>query len=275
MHSHLVHKVFAGKVPRRTFLIGLAVAVVLAGCSKPNVSEMPLVVGMDLSYPPFETINATGRPEGVSVELAKALADYLHRPLRIENIPFVGLIPSLKSGRIDCVISSMTDTEERRKSITFSDPYLSTGLAFLTGKETGLRSIADADQPGRIIVVRQGTTGEVWARQHIKQARVLSLEKENSAVLEVIQGTATAFIYDQMSIWQNWQNNKSSTQAVLEPIQKESWAIGLRQGDDALRQQINSFLDTYRKNGGFEKLGDQFLKTQKDAFEQRGIPFYF
>ncbi len=249
-------------------------AVALAGCG-PRPATRDLVVGMDLSYPPFESIDATGKPSGVSVDLAHALGARLDRPVRIENIPFVGLIPALKSGKIDVVISSMTDTEERRKSIDFSEPYLFTGLALLTGKASGIRSIADVDLDGRTVAVRQGTTGEIWARGHIKNAKILSLEKEASAVLEVIQGRADAFIYDQMSVWQNWQKHPDATAAVLDPIQRESWAAGLRKGDDGLREQVNVFLDAFRAEGGFEKLGDKYLKEQKDAFRERGIPFFF
>jgi polar amino acid transport system substrate-binding protein len=87
----------------------------------------PLIVGMELSYPPFETFDEQGKPSGVSVDLASALGKYLHRDIKIENIPFVGLIPSLKTGKIDLILSSMTVTAEREKSIDFSDPYLSTG----------------------------------------------------------------------------------------------------------------------------------------------------
>ena len=54
-----------------------------------------------------------GNPGGVSVDLARALAEYLHEPLTIENIPFNGLIPALKTGKIDAIISSMTETPER------------------------------------------------------------------------------------------------------------------------------------------------------------------
>jgi polar amino acid transport system substrate-binding protein len=50
----------------------------------------PLRVGMDLSYPPFETIGPDGKPTGVSVDLAAALAADLGRPLIIENIPEKG-----------------------------------------------------------------------------------------------------------------------------------------------------------------------------------------
>ena len=102
---------------------------------------------MDLSYPPFETIDENGKPTGISVRLAEALANFLGRPLRIENIPFVGLIPSLQNKRIDCIISSMTDTPERRQSIAFSDAYLSIGLALLAGARSDLSNAAEWIDP--------------------------------------------------------------------------------------------------------------------------------
>jgi polar amino acid transport system substrate-binding protein len=255
-------------------LLRLVVASLLAviGCSsKPGSKD--LVVGMDLSYPPFETIDESGKPAGISVDLAWALADYLQRPLKIENLPFVGLIPSLQNGRIDCIISSMTDTPERRQSISFSDPYLATGLALLAGAKADLSS--PIDRVGRTLVVRQGTTGELWARTNLKEAKLLSVEKENSAVLEVIQGKADAFIYDQMSVWQNWKKNPTATRAILTPLQKEYWAVGVRKDNEALRVKINEFLKEFRAKGGFEQLGDKYLGEQKEAFRREGIPFYF
>ncbi len=230
---------------------------------------------MDLSYPPFETINESGDPTGISVELAEALGDYLDRPIRIENIPFVGLIPALQTGKIDLVISSMTETDERAESIDFSDPYLSTGLALLIGSSSDVTTAADLDQPGRTVAVRQGTTGEAYARANLRNASVLALEKESSAVLEVIQGKADAFIYDQMSVWKNGQMHPAETRAILRPIKRESWAIGIKKGNDALRERVNAFLKVFRSTEGFEHLGEKYLGDQKDAFEKEGIPFYF
>lgn len=248
--------------------------LVLAGCSEKSASN-PLVVGMDLSYPPFETIDASGAPSGVSVDLAQALADFLHRPLRIENIPFTGLIPSLNNGRIDCILSSMTETPERRQSVAFSDPYLTIGLALLVGKDSGIERPEDLDQPGRTVAVRQGTTGEVWARRELKKAQILALEKENAAVLEVVQGKADAFIYDQMSVWQNARRHPESTRAVLTPLQTETWAVAVRLDNEELRKEINAFLSEFRAQGGFDILGDRYLREQKEAFARQGLPFYF
>ncbi len=123
------------------------VSVVTPWARADDAAGAPLVIGMELNYPPFEMTDASGNPSGVGVEMAQALAAYLHRPLQIENMPFDGLIPSLRTGRIELIISSMTATAERAKTIDFSDPYLSTGLAILAKKSGPIQGIADVDKP--------------------------------------------------------------------------------------------------------------------------------
>ena len=251
----------------------LLVFLLLAGCSPK--SPHALVVGMELGYPPFEMTDPGGEPTGVSVDLARDLGKYLGRETEIENTSFVGLIPSLQTHKIDLIISSMTATAERAKAIAFSDPYLTTGLCLLVGKNSPILSIQDADQPGRVVAVKIGTTGHVYAAAHIQHARLLVLENEDACVLEVVQGKADAFIYDQISTYENWRRNPATTRPILQPFQREYWAVGLRQEDTNLLQQVNAFLKFYQADGGFERLGDRYLKDQKEAFRKLGYPFYF
>jgi polar amino acid transport system substrate-binding protein len=243
--------------------------------ARADAAAQPLVVGMELNYPPFEMTDAAGNPTGVGVDLARALCDYLHRPIDIQNMPFEGLIPALKTGRIDIIISSMTATDERRKSIDFSDPYLNTGLAILAKKDSPIQSIEDVDKPGMVIVVKTGTTTADYARDHFKNATVLPLQQDTACALEVVQGRADAFLYDQMSIYQFAKKNPDTTRGLLAPFQKESWAIGIRKGNDALETQVNAFLKDFKAHQGFAKLGDKYLKDDKEAFKEMGYPFYF
>src|SRR5262249_42219458 len=111
--------------------------------------------------------------------------------------------------------------------------------------------------------------------KNMRNAKVLVLDKEAACVLEVVQGKADAFIYDQMSVFTHWRRNPETTRAILEPFQKESWAVGLKKGDDALRTQINAFFKSYRESGGFERLGDKWLGEQKAEFKKLGITFFF
>jgi polar amino acid transport system substrate-binding protein len=255
-------------------VVACCILLLCTACSRP-ISKTELVVGMDLSYPPFETIQPNGVPTGISVEIAQHLGAYLDRPVRIENIPFIGLIPSLRTNKVDLVISSMTDTPERRKSIAFSDPYLTIGLACLVQKNAGIQDAKDLNTPNRKVAVRQGTTAQLWVAKNLSQANIIVLEKESEAVLEVVQGKVDAFIYDQMSVWRYAQIHQETCEAILTPLSREHWAIGLRLCDTVLTNQVNAFLKEFRMKGGFEKLGDQYLGEQKRTFRQLGIPFYF
>ena len=254
----------------------VAIAGLLGSCSKGGPSKNRVLrVGMELAYPPFETIDEQGHPAGVSVDLARALAAAMGRELVIENTAFDGLIPALKTGRIDVILSSMTATTERAQSIDFSEPYVKTGLCLLLKKGSAIRSIADADRPGLSIAVKKGTTGNSYASARVKLARILVLDDEAACVLEVIQGKADAFIYDQMSIYKHWKRNPDTTQPLLQPFHEESWAIGVRKGDKATLREVNDFLKHYRAKGGFDVLADRWLSEQKKAFRELRFPFFF
>jgi polar amino acid transport system substrate-binding protein len=143
------------------------------------------------------------------------------------------------------------------------------------GKKSAVNAATDLDQPGRVVAVKKGTTGHQYAAQAIKQATLLVLDKESAAVLEVAQGKADAFIYDSLSVYQNHKRHPDTTRPILRPFREETWAIGLRPGDEPLRGEVNAFLAAFREAGGFEKLGDEFLPEEKAQFSEQGIPFYF
>ena len=230
---------------------------------------------MELAYPPFEMRDKQGAPAGISVEIARALGDSLGKEVVVENLAFDGLIPSLKTGKIDLIISSMTATAQRAESIDFSEPYLRTGLCLLVGKESSIESFDDLLSEGRMVAVKNGTTGHQYAVNALESERVLVLDSESSCVLEVVQGKAVAFIYDQMSTYKNWKRHEETTRAILTPFQSESWAIGVRKGRSDLLADVNQFLNDYQSSGGFEKLGDQYLQEQKAAFKELGVGFFF
>lgn len=228
---------------------------------------------MDLSYPPFEMTDEHNRPAGIEVELARALAVSLHKELIIQNTQFAGLIPALKTGKIDLIISSMTATDERAQSIDFSDPYMKTGICLLVKAGSNVQNVDDLNKPGRRIVVRSGTTGFIFARDHLPRADLLPISEEAACALEISEGKADAFIYDQMSVYQLHQKYPETTRAMLTPIQKESWAVGLRKGDDALRKGVNAFLSDFKATRGLETLGEKYLKADEEAFKAMGYPF--
>lgn len=268
------------------FLTALAAtAAIMTGCSgKESSSEAGgdsqeqevLTVAMELAYPPFETKDEQGNPSGVSVDFMKDFGEYIGKEIRIENISFDGLIPSLQTGKADMVMSSMTITEERKETVDFSEPYANALLAVLTNKDSQITSVDDLNQEGKKVAVKTGSTGYLYAQEHLKSAEIIALQDESACVMEVSQGKADGFIYDQLTIYRNWQNNLDTTNAVFIPFQDvEPWGIAVKKGNTELLDQLNEFIETYREDGGFEELTEKYLSEEKEAFEELGFQWFF
>lgn len=236
-----------------------------------------LRVGMELAYPPFEMTDTQGRPTGFSVDLAEELGKFLGKKTEIVNTAWDGLIPSLKTGKVDLILSSMTITEERRKSIQFSDPYAKSYLTMLISKNSPVKNFADLKQPGRKVAVKKGTTGHIYAQTNLLSSEIMVFDKESACVLEVVQGKADAFLYDPLSVYANWKKNQETTRVNLKPFQKdvEYWGIGLRHEDKVLLADVNTFLKKFREEKGFDMLAEKYLKEQLATFRKENIPFLF
>lgn len=267
-------------------LVVLMVVTTACGAGDDNIKEVEksdskidkevLKVGMELQYPPFETKDIDGNPEGASVMLAEALGDFLGVEIEIVDTPYPSLIPALESGGIDIIISSMTITEAREEKVDFSDPYTTSQLMMLVHKDSKVKSPDDLDDSDVIIASKTGTIGALWAIKNAPNAQVVNLEEEASAVLEVSQGKADVFIYDPLSIIRHNQNYPDSTVAILEPLPNtKGWGIALAKGNDELKDLINEFIRTAKEDGTYDEIRDEYLKDKVKEFEEYGLEFFF
>lgn len=252
-------------------LFSLLTLCLLCACTRSN----KLIIGTDATYPPFEFVDKTGQITGVDVEVGREIGKALGKEVEFRNINFDGLITALRTGSIDLVISSMTATPERRKSIDFSEPYVKTGLALLVANNSTLQTAADLKTPGRKIVVRLGTTGESWARENLKEAKIIALDADVSCVMEVVNANVDAWIYDQLSIMNYQIKHAGKTRALLAPLREEVWAVGLKQGHDELKTKVNEVLARMRSDGSFTQLAERYMAKEKQMMTAQGLPFVF
>ncbi len=257
-------------------LIVCMLLTALAGCAPAGSNDTPLVVAMELAYPPFETKDDAGNPSGVSVDFAKAFGEYIGRDVVIENTAWDGLIPSLQTGKADMIVSSMTITEARKETVDFSVPYANALLAILANKDSGITSIDDLNQPGKKLAVKTGTTGDTYAQTSLPNAERIVLADESACVTEVVQGKADAFIYDQLTIYRNWKDNEDTTVAVFIPFQDvEQWGAAVKKGNTELLDKLNEFIPKFTAEGGFDKLTEKYLSDEKAAFDELGFQWFF
>lgn len=242
-----------------------------------HAEAKPFIVGMELEYPPFETIDENGNPTGASVAIAEALGKKLGREVLIENTSYPGLIPALYSGKIDAIISSMTINEERAKRVDFSDPYTTAQLVMLAHKDSEVMSPADLNNPKVVIANKTGTIGALWARTYAPKARVRNFDKESQGVLDVAQGKSDVIIYDPLAVARYHAKYPDTTRTIMEPLPNvNGWGIAIRKGQPELLEQINQFIAESKVDGTFDRIRDTYLKEKAEEFEREtGLKFFF
>jgi polar amino acid transport system substrate-binding protein len=170
----------------------------------------------------------------------------------------------------------MTITGDRSKVVDFSVPYANAYLGILANKRSGITTIDDLNQKGKRIAVKNGSTGFLFARTAMKNARLIVLADESACVTEVVQGKADGFFYDQLTIYRNWQQHSDTTTAIFVPFQKkENWGVAVRKGNKELLDQINAFIPEFTRQGGFDRLTEKYLPDEKKAFDRLGFKWFF
>ena len=220
------------------------------------IKRNKLIVGMEVEYFPFEYANEKGEPVGFDVDIAKLIAQELGTGIEIKDMEWTGLIPSLQSGKIDLIISGMTRTLTRSKTVTFTNPYFETGLCVLLSqkKAPNVKDVQELNAPDRIIAVKTGTTGDLITGKLFPKAQINRYKDETACVREVVTGRADAFLYDQISIAKHHKENPDTTRAILKPFTFEPFAIAIRKGDLDFLNWLNLFLETIKADGRYQEL---------------------
>lgn len=235
-----------------------------------------LRVAMELAYPPFETRDESGNPSGVSVAFMESFGKAYGYDVKIENTAFDGLIPALQSNLADCAMSSITITEAREEQVDFTEPYAIAQLAILANAESDVSSAEDLDHEGKTVVVKTGSTGDVYATSNLSNAEIIRLADESACVTEVVQGRADGFLYDQLTIYRNNIANPETTKAVFIPFQDaEHWGIAMAKGNEVLKSQLNEFIASCKNDGTFDRLSEEYLSEENAAFDELGFRWFF
>lgn len=148
-----------------------------------------LIMATSPDYPPFEFYNLVdGEQEivGFDIDIAKYIAEKLGYELEIRDMEFDGLIGSLQSERVDFVMAGMQATEERKKSVDFSNVYYGGAQSMVFRKDSGFSG--PEDLAGLTIGAQLGTTSEQMAQEIMEQVDGIELKplgKLNTIIMEV------------------------------------------------------------------------------------------
>ncbi|MFW5893140.1 MAG: transporter substrate-binding domain-containing protein [Bacillota bacterium] len=239
-----------------------------------------LRVGMDLSYPPFET-EEDGDPEGISVDVAHELGDYLGRDVEIVDTGFGQLIPSLNSGEIDIVIGSMSITEEREQSVDFTDPYFYFKIISLVNKEfaddqditedTSKDDLLDIED-ARYVGIADQVSYQIPQDMGLDTVEATDL---SSAVYEVVQGERDILMMSAFPVVNNHSSNEEDTMVVWDPFMVSPIGMAVREGDEELLDEANAFIAQMdEEDGVYDRLREDWDEEIESRLGRYGLDFF-
>lgn len=244
----------------KTSLLAFLIAIVclFQGCSNTN-DEKHLTLGTSLDYPPFES-SQNGTAIGFDIDVANALAKELGYKLEIKDIDFSGLIPALKSGRVDFIMSGMSESEERKKNVDFSLPYYeSEKNVLLHLKNKDFKSIEDI--ANKKIGTQQGSVQEAYLKElkeTIPSIEIVALGRNPNLVQEVKIGRIDALIISETQVIKFIEANPELSSSSLESSQA-GIAIAFKR-DSPLTAKFNEALKKLEDKGTLKELKAKWFK---------------
>ena len=239
----------------------------------PNAtSGEPLTIGVSATREPFSFVDGEGRVSGHDGELARRLGALLRRPVVFSNMKLMALIPALQSGKIDLVVTGMSDTPERRKRIAFSTTYYENAQRMMVRVPQGTSAEAAAATAGtgtfrtiddavtRPIGALLGSAHEAWVRKTYPNAPLLLYNGPPDVLLAVQQGKVDVALFDEVPLMGIMRANPAFGM-LGDPLFTFDVGAGFAKSRAPLRAQFDAHLATLKANGTYDDMKKRWIET--------------
>jgi polar amino acid transport system substrate-binding protein len=264
----------------RIFILLVILALVAAACtpatSAPAATTVPpantlpdlggkeIIVAVENAYPPFNSIDtATGKGIGWDYDVFTDICKLLNCVPVMTEAAWDGIFEATAAGQYDVVADGVTITDERKKTVAFSDPYMNiTQVILVRSDETRFTdSKTLAANPDLMVATQLGTTNEAKAVEIVGEARVKSFDTFDGAVLALLSGDADAVILDQEPAKGFMATNAGKLKILDERLTSEDLGFVFPQGSNLIAP-INTALATLRANGTLDTLYQKWWPTK-------------
>jgi len=249
--------------------IALAIMVLLAAvsCKKTGsftVEEGVLIMVTNAEFPPYEFWD-DGKIVGIDAEIAEAIAGKLGLTLKIEDIDFNAIIPSVTGGRADMGMAGMTVTDERKQSVNFSTSYATGVQVVIVRNDSEITNVDDLfdDEANFNIGVQEATTGDflvTWDLEDEGLATVFRYRRGADAVQALVTGRVDCVVIDnepaKAFVAQNPGLRILETEFAV-----EDYAIAFAKDKTALRDAVDKALVELIADGTVQSIIDKYIKV--------------
>ncbi|WP_043845489.1 ABC transporter substrate-binding protein [Crystallibacter crystallopoietes] len=243
-------------------------AIALSGCSAQasaenslgTISPGELRVGTLTDAKPYAYIEG-GEQKGFDVDMLREVAKRLDLDVEFVNQEFSALLPSVANGQLDVATASISNTEERRKVVDFSDTYFIGYISVLANPESGIgedpKSLA-----GKRLGIVQGTIQDAYAQKNFTGAELVRFPDNNAAVSAMKSGTIDAHFLDFPVAEDYAAANEGMTVAINVPVPEFPVGFAVNKNDSELKEAINQELKEIIADGTWLEIEKGYFPDQ-------------
>ncbi len=219
-------------------------------------------IATDATYPPMEIIDeATGEIVGFDIDVMNAICEEINCVAEFINTAWDGIFAALQQGEFDLVMSGVSITDERDKTMDFSDPYLVVSQAILLRVEDEGLTIGDFEAGGRRLASVTGTTNAILAEEIVGRENVNLYDLFSAAIQAVQNGDVDGVVIDGTSAVAYEQQFAGELTVGITGLQTDPLGIVMQEGDPIV-DAINEGLAAIRESGKLDELIAQYWQTE-------------
>jgi len=251
---------------KRMFRLAVATALVLAAGAVQAKEWKTVRIGTEGAYPPFNFFDTQNQLQGFDIDVAKALCGKMKVECTFVAQDWDGIIPALLANKYDAIVASMSITEERMKTVDFTDKYYNTPAQFITSKDNTATDVTPQGLAGKALGAQSSTTHATYLEDLYKDSNVKLYPTQDEANLDLANGRLDYILADSVVLyeWLAKTDDGKCCKNVGDPIRNvkyfgEGAGIAIRKDEPELKAMFNQAIKDIIADGTYQKINEKYF----------------
>lgn len=245
-------------MPAMMFLLAALLSLLCAVSALGAPDARTIVVGGDRDYPPYEFIDANGKPSGYNVDLTRAIAEIMGMKVEFRLGAWSEMLSALKSGRVD-VLQGISWSEARAKQIDFTPPHTIVYHAIFARRDSPPASSLEDLRGKKVALHRDGIMHEYLAARGYGKDLVLTPTPADALRLLAAGKCDYALVAMVPGMFIIRENRLTNLVPVARSIAAQRYGYAVRQGDAELLARFTEGLAILKKTGQYDAIHAKWL----------------
>ena len=249
--------------PVMTGILGLAACLMASAAIAKDWTTVR--IGMDATYPPFESVESSGKIVGFEVDYANALCAKMKVTCTFQNQDWDGVIPALLSSKFDVIFSSMNMTPARAQRVLFSDMYYATSPVWVTTAANKSDDTTEAALKGKAVGTQSSTVFANYLEKGYKAVNTKLYPGGDEPFLDLASGRIDYVVGDILVAEKFIEKNPGCCR-VVKTIDRSPDVFGpgvgaaFRPDDKDLAAMFNKAIAEADADGTFKTIAAKYFK---------------